>query len=164
MTQRLVLVGVAVAALGLGGFFALAPAQEATPPNTTPPEEPEFALPTPDVPEPSGRDDMQAGRSLLERGAELFLRGLMEEVGPGLDEMQKGLGEAAAELGPRLREVLALVDDMRNYDGPERLPNGDIILRRLPGAPPPPPLLPPPLLPPDDGAKPAPGDDPVTDL
>ena len=147
MAQRLFLVGAAVAALGLGGWSALAPAQE-----VPPPEDPGFELPA-----PSGRDNMQAGRSLLERGAELFLRGLMEEVGPGLDEMQKGLGEAAAELGPRLRELLALVDDMRNYAGPERLPNGDIILRRLPDAPPPPTL-------PDGGSKSAPGDTPVTDL
>ncbi len=148
MEQRLLLVGVAVAALGLAGWFALVPAQEAPPP-----EEPGLEMPA-----PSGRDDMQAGRSLLERGAELFLRGLMEEVGPGLDEMQKGLGEAAAELGPRLRELLALVDDMRNYAGPERLPNGDIILRRLPDAPPPP------LKSPDEGGKSVPGDSPVTDL
>lgn len=85
---------------------------------------------------------MEAGRSLVERGAELFLRGLMDEIGPELDEMQKGLGSAAEALGPKLGQFLALIDDVRNYQAPERLPNGDIILRRLPGAPPPPPLLP----------------------
>jgi hypothetical protein len=84
---------------------------------------------------------MAAGRSLLERGAELFLRGLMDEVGPELDEMQKDLGEAAEQIGPKLRQFLALIDDMRNYAAPERLPNGDIVIRRLPGAPKPPPLL-----------------------
>lgn len=147
MTQRSLLAGSVVAALLLGGFFAWA---EETPP---PPPEPELELPA-----PSPRDDMAAGKSLVERGAEMFLRGLFEEMAPELDEMQKGLGEAAEQLGPRLRELLALVDDMRNYQAPERLPNGDIVIRRLPGAP-----KPPPLPAPDDRAKPAmPG--PVTDL
>lgn len=125
---------------------------EDQPQRLTPPE------PQVEVPPPSPRDDMAAGKSLVERGAEMFLRGLFEEMAPELDEMQKGLGEAAEQLGPRLRELLALVDDMRNYQAPERLPNGDIVIRRLPGAP-----KPPPLPAPDDRAKPQmPG--PVTDL
>lgn len=111
-----------LAALGLAGALTLAVAQE-----------------TP-APEPNGRDDMEAGRSLVERGAELFLRGLMDEVGPQLDEMQKGLSEAAKELGPRLTQLMALIDDVKNYEAPERLPNGDIVIRRSPGAPPPPEL------------------------
>jgi len=111
-----------LAALGLAATLTFALAQEVP------------------APEPNGRDDMEAGRSLVERGAELFLRGLMDEVGPQLDEMQKGLGEAAKELGPRLSQLLALIDDVKNYQAPERLPNGDIVIRRAPGAPPPPEL------------------------
>ena len=112
----------ALAAFGLAGALTRAVAQEAP------------------APEPNGRDDMEAGRSLVERGAELFLRGLMDEVGPQLDEMQKGLSEAAKELGPRLSQLMALIDDVKNYQAPERLPNGDIVIRRNPGAPPPPAL------------------------
>jgi hypothetical protein len=43
------------------------------------------------------------------------------------------------DLEPMARELAALLGDVRNYDPPERLPNGDIIIRRKPGAPPPPP-------------------------
>jgi len=151
MTQRVLLVFAAVAALALGGGLAFVPAEEAPakPPLTlTPPSEPE-------VPESSGREDMEAGRSLVERGAELFLRGLMDEMEPQLDEMQKGLGAAAEQLGPKLKEILALIDDVRNYQAPERLPNGDILIRRVPGAP-----QPPSLTAPDDRAPKG----PVTDL
>lgn len=134
----------ALAALGALGWAGLAPAEEPpivlAPPQTAPQTAPE-AAPEIELPPPGPRDDMEAGRSLVERGAELFLRGLMDEIGPDLDEMQKGLGSAAEALGPKLSQFLALIDDVRNYQAPERLPNGDIILRRSPGAPPPPPLL-----------------------
>ena len=134
-------------ALLLGGWFVWA--EEA--PKPVPPPEVE-------VPAPSPRDDMAAGKSLVERGADMFLRGLLQEMAPEIDDMQKGLGAAAEQLGPKLREILALIDDVRNYQAPERLPNGDIVIRRLPGAP-----KPPPLPAPDDRAKPPlPG--PVTDL
>lgn len=130
-----------IAALGALGWASLAPAEEPpivlAPPGSAPEAAPEVELPP-----PGPRDNMEAGRSLVERGAELFLRGLLDEVGPELDEMQKGLGSAAEALGPKLGQFLALIDDVRNYQAPERLPNGDIILRRTPGAPPPPPLLP----------------------
>ncbi|MEO1951097.1 AAA+ family ATPase [Thioclava sp.] len=85
--------------------------------------------------------DVDRGLSLLQEGAQSLFRGLMDEMKPQLDEMQKGLGEAAAQLGPKLRQFLALVDDMSNYGAPERLPNGDIIMRRNADAPPPPPLM-----------------------
>lgn len=137
----------ALAAAGLAGWVALAPAQE-TPQRLQPPG---TETPVPEVPEPGSRDDMAAGRSLVERGAELFLRGLMKEVGPQLDEMQEGLNSAAKELGPKLGQILDLIDDVKNYQAPERLPNGDILIRRAPGAP-----VPPPLPAPDERAKPAP--------
>ena len=169
MKPRFALVGAGVAAgvaaLGVAGWLSLAPAEvpppsgvsprsaapgpEAAPqvltaptnlPPTNLPPAPGLAEAEADLPPPSARDDMEAGRSLVERGAELFLRGLLDEVGPQLDEMQKGLGEAARTLGPKLSEMMALIDDLRHYQAPERLPNGDVILRRLPGAPPPPPL------------------------
>lgn len=124
MKKAPLLAGTAIAALGLAGWLTLAPAQEAEP-----------------LPPPTARDDMEAGRSLVERGAELFLRGLLNEIGPSLDDMQEGLSAAAKELGPKLSQLLDLVDDVKNYAAPERLPNGDILIRRAPGAPPAPPLL-----------------------
>ncbi|WP_417807853.1 AAA+ family ATPase [Thioclava sp.] len=85
--------------------------------------------------------DADRGFSLLEEGAQLLFRGIIEQMRPELEEMQKGLGDAAEQLGPKLRQFMALIDDIKNYEAPERLPNGDILLRRRADAPPPPPLL-----------------------
>ena len=84
-------------------------------------------------------DDSPAeGFDLMQEGAEMLLRELLEEVQPELGEM----AQALAALEPRLRELLALVDDIGNYDAPQRLENGDILIRRKtgPDIPPPPPL------------------------
>jgi hypothetical protein len=81
------------------------------------------------------------GTSLMEEGAKLFLRGLMSEMEPALDEMGRALKElepALREMGPALRELVDLMGDVRNYDAPRRLPNGDILILRKPDAPPPP--------------------------
>ena len=83
-------------------------------------------------------DDRAEGFDLMQRGAMLLLRGLIDEIQPPLDDM----AQALAALEPRLRELLALVDDIGNYDAPERLANGDILIRRKtgPDIPPPPPV------------------------
>lgn len=78
----------------------------------------------------------EEGFSLMERGAQLLFRGLMQEMEPALSEME----EALAKMEPKLRELMALVDDLRNYDAPRRLENGDILIPRRPDAPPPPAL------------------------
>ena len=88
--------------------------------------------------EPPAAEDEAPG--LIEQGARMFLRGLLEEIGPQVDGMTAGIEEAARKLGPELERLLALVDDVQNYEPPERLPNGDIVIRRKAGAPPPPPL------------------------
>lgn len=96
----------------------------------------EEALPMPDDTE------LDEGFSLMEEGAKLLLRGLMTEIEPKLDElkdMTDEMGAAMAEfgetMGPALAELMTRVDDMRNYEPPEILPNGDIIIRRSPDAP-----------------------------
>lgn len=83
-------------------------------------------------------DTPAQGLDLMQEGAEMLLRGLMAEIEPPLEDM----AQALAALEPRLRELLALVDDLGNYHPPERLENGDIVIRRKtgPGIPPPPPL------------------------
>lgn len=77
------------------------------------------------------------GFSLMEEGAKLVLRGLMTEMAPALEEMEKALTEVGpkledfeAEIGPRVRQLIALIDDFKNYDAPIMLPNGDILIRR----------------------------------
>ena len=84
----------------------------------------------------------QDGLSLMEQGAKLLLRGLLEEMEPAIEDL-KGMGEEmsdtmaqwGAQMGPALADLMARIDDMRNYDAPEILPNGDIIIRRKPDAP-----------------------------
>jgi hypothetical protein len=73
------------------------------------------------------------GFSLMQEGAKLVLRGLMSEMEPALDEMGKALSDmepALRELGPKFQQLIAMIDDFKNYDAPEMLPNGDIIIRR----------------------------------
>ena len=77
------------------------------------------------------------GFSLMEEGAKLVLRGLMTEMEPAIDEMEKALTEIGptlegfgAEVGPKLRQLVAMIDDFKNYDAPVMLPNGDILIRR----------------------------------
>lgn len=89
---------------------------------------------------PSG--DMDEGFNLMEEGARLLLRGLISEMDPAIEEL-RGLAEEmgpqmqlfAEEMGPAFAELMATMDDLRNYEAPEILPNGDIIIRRREAAP-----------------------------
>ena len=100
-----------------------------------------LALPAQDAQPPDS--EMDQGMSLLQQGAELFLRGLMTEVQPQMQDMQKGLDDLGAKMGsaldqaqPWISALSSMVDDFGYYDPPERLPNGDIIIRRKSDAPP----------------------------
>lgn len=89
--------------------------------------------------------DGESGFSLMEEGARLLFRGLMQEMEPALDEMGRALQDmepALRAMGPRLRELVNLMGDVTHYEAPARMPNGDILIRRKPGAPPPPDLAP----------------------
>lgn len=94
------------------------------------------------------------GPSLIEEGARMFFDGLMQEARPameGMKEMAERLGpqlrEFAQEMGPALAEILKDVEDLSVYEAPEKLPNGDIIIRRKPDEETPPDL---PLAPEDE--------------
>jgi len=83
-----------------------------------------------ETPAPEATDD---GYSLMEEGAKLFLRGLMSEAEPALDEMAKALeeiGPRLEELKPQILELIGMIDDVANYHPPEKLENGDILIRR----------------------------------
>ena len=112
---------------------------------------PALAQETAPSPAPLPEED---GFSLVEEGAKLVLRGLMTEMQPALDEMGKALDEVgpalegfSAEVRPKIAQLIAMIDDFKNYDAPVMLPNGDILIRR--NAPPasPEPLVPLPRLP-----------------
>ena len=77
--------------------------------------------------------------SMMKRGAQMFMEGLMQEMAPAVDGLS-GLGEKLVpalrsftdEMGPAFAELLDQVEDWSVYEAPEKLPNGDIIIRRKP--------------------------------
>ncbi|MEO5620387.1 MAG: AAA+ family ATPase [Cypionkella sp.] len=91
--------------------------------------------------------DVDEGFSLLQEGAKLLLRGMASQMEPAMKDMAEAMEKAA----PQLQAILAMIDDVKNYEPPTRLPNGDILIRRKLGAPPVP-ALPDPAKP--DPAKP----------
>lgn len=81
---------------------------------------------------------MAEGGDLIERGMGMLFENLLNEMAPEIDGLSRDLGGALSMLGPVMTDLSALVDDISNYQTPERLENGDIIIRRKAGAPPPP--------------------------
>lgn len=83
-----------------------------------------FGQATPPAPPPS-LPDPGAPSGEMERGFDMFRE--------GADTMLRGI---FGELGPALRALADRIGDLRNYDTPEVLENGDILIRRKPDAPP----------------------------
>ncbi len=81
--------------------------------------------------------EQQEGRGLMDRGVDLFFEGLRQEMSP-LMESLRGMAEDYGpsmrsfieEMGPAFGEMLNEVKDWTQYDPPEILPNGDIIIRK----------------------------------
>ncbi|MDO5648498.1 AAA+ family ATPase [Paracoccus sp. (in: a-proteobacteria)] len=80
------------------------------------------------------------GFDLIERGLGLLFQNLLDEIGPDLDDAARGLGGAMNRLAPAMQDLGVIMDDIRHYELPQRLDNGDILIRRRPDAPPPPPI------------------------
>ena len=96
-------------------------------------EAPQNTLPNDGATE-DGNDDP------IERGTGSLLENLLRDLGPELDQLGQDMSGAFENLGPMLKDLRMQIDDLRNYQAPERLENGDIIIRRKADAPPPPPL------------------------
>lgn len=113
----------------------------------------------------AAQDQPEDEPSLIERGLMLLMDNMFSAIGPELDQVGEGMSGIVSRLGPALQDLAVLVDDIRNYETPERLENGDIVIRRSPDAPPPPPIgenlrdLARPQ--PDGDARPAPPTDPT---
>lgn len=97
---------------------------------------------TPVLAQDAPQSEMGEGLNLIEEGARMLLRGLIDEMEPSLDALSDSLadigpafGEFALSFGPAFQDVLEQIDDFSNYEAPEILPNGDIIMRRSPDAP-----------------------------
>ncbi|MFD1796258.1 hypothetical protein FQV27_01150 [Paracoccus aurantiacus] len=88
---------------------------------------------TPDDGGDGGLDDL--GRDL-----EGMMEGMFNRLQPHLEDLGNELAGTVDEYRPALGELSKLIDDMSNYERPERLPNGDIVIRRRADAPPPPPV------------------------
>ena len=70
-----------------------------------------------------------------------LLNNMLERAQPHLEGLARDMGGLFDEYAPVLEELGNLMDDIGNYEmPPERLANGDILIRRKAGAPPPPPL------------------------
>ncbi|MDP3339717.1 hypothetical protein [Frigidibacter sp.] len=72
---------------------------------------------------------------LFERGAERLLREFMDEMAPALDEAEQAFREMEPSFRamlPMMRELAGMIGDIDHYHMPEKLPNGDILLRRKP--------------------------------
>lgn len=80
------------------------------------------------------------GLGLVERGMGIIAENLLKRWGPELDRLGRDMDGALSDLAPLLDDLAGVVDDLGNYEAPERLENGDVLIRRKPGAPPPPPL------------------------
>ncbi len=76
----------------------------------------------------------------LEGELEGIMGNLFQRMQPHLEGLANELASTADEFRPALNEFSGLMDDIGNYEKPERLPNGDILIRRRADAPPPPPL------------------------
>lgn len=91
------------------------------------------------APEPPGEQSRDLG-VILENGLESFFRDLLRDVEPHMNAIGRELGGRFEALAPLLQEAGDLMDDLRHYQAPERLENGDIVIRRKTDAPPPPPI------------------------
>ncbi len=67
----------------------------------------------------------------------MFFEGLLQEARPAMRDMREladrlgpQLRSFAEEMGPALADILKDVEDLSVYAAPEKLPNGDIIIRR----------------------------------
>jgi hypothetical protein len=76
--------------------------------------------------------DTERGFDLLREGSRMILEGLMDDMRPMLEEARPFFEE---EMLPFLESLGSLIDDLSAYEMPERLPNGDIIIRRSPDHP-----------------------------
>lgn len=78
----------------------------------------------------------QEGGGLLDEGMREFLDGMTRDLEPLLrdfaESVEPRLRGLVTDMGPLLETLAELMSDLDQYEAPERLPNGDIIIRRKP--------------------------------
>jgi hypothetical protein len=85
-------------------------------------------------------EDSQPLLPFLEQFGQDMMRQFQEEIAPDLERMMEKMGpemeRLMAEILPRLQELGDTLGGLTQYELPEILPNGDIIIRRKKDAPP----------------------------
>lgn len=94
----------------------------------------DFTMPRADTPAPQADSD-----PIADLMGNIF-QNLLQEALPHLNNLQTDMEGVANALLPLAQDLGNLIDDMGNYNPPERLENGDILIRRKADAPPPPPV------------------------
>lgn len=117
----------------------------------------------PTAPEGSDRFRFPHERSGESNPLDDFMLDMFSRAQPHLEGLARDMGGLLGEYAPIFDELSSIMDDIENYQlPPERLPNGDILIRRKAGAPPPPPLEQLPNLLPNDTAPAQPGKPVIT--
>lgn len=99
-----------------------------------------YTPPMADDPWPGQTAPGDDGLGMIERGMGMLLDQFWSDIEPGLNSLGQDMSGALSRFAPVMNDLAVLMDDLGNYQGPERLENGDIIIRRKPGSPPPPPI------------------------
>ena len=74
----------------------------------------------------------------LSSGLEGLMGKLLNQMQPHLEQLGRDLNDTVNSVSPIFSDLGKLMDDAGNYEAPERLENGDILIRRRADAPPPP--------------------------
>ena len=87
-------------------------------------------------------DNEPSGLSLMGRGAKDFFDGMKQEMAPAIEglsdlgsKVSPALRNFTAQMGPAFTELLNDVEDWSVYEPPQRMPNGDILIKRKPELP-----------------------------
>ena len=83
---------------------------------------------------PASAQTAQTEQSLWDWGMSFFGDAVTEELEP-LADMKALIDQFGPAIAPTMEKLMALVDDMTNYEMPVMLDNGDILIRRKPDAP-----------------------------
>ena len=151
MTSLTATVRLSLLAAALAAPLALpqgATAQVVTPaPQTAPQPETPFEMPRADDPPPGAPSDplrfpdIQRAPGEAPSPLDELMNNMLRRAQPHLEDLARDMGGLVNDYAPVFEELGRLMDDIGNYElPPERLPNGDILIRRKAGAPPPPPL------------------------
>lgn len=83
---------------------------------------------------PASAQTAETEQSLWDWGMSFFGDAVTEELEP-LADMKALIDQFGPAIAPTMEKLMALVDDMTNYEMPVMLDNGDILIRRKLDAP-----------------------------